>query len=61
MSTIFHEQRDERLILERVRRIQRLRRRRQLRKEVVMRRALEVFGWLAAFLIFVYAAHAALA
>ena len=61
MSTTFHEQRDERTILERVRRVQRLRRRRQRRKELVLRRALEIFGWLAAFFIFVYAAHAALA
>ncbi|HEV2765853.1 MAG TPA: hypothetical protein VGV38_22900 [Pyrinomonadaceae bacterium] len=61
MSMLVHEQRDDRTVLERLHRMQRLRRRRQRRKEAVVKRALEVLGWLTAFLIFAYAAHAALA
>ena len=61
MSTLIHEQRDERTILERLRRMQRLRRRRQRRNEILLKRALELAGWLAGFLIFFYALYAALA
>jgi hypothetical protein len=61
MSTLIHEQRDDRLVLRRLRRMQRLRRRRRRRTDEMLKRALEILGWLTAVLIFLYAGHAAFA
>ncbi|HYP52658.1 MAG TPA: hypothetical protein VEQ42_03915 [Pyrinomonadaceae bacterium] len=61
MSMLIDEQRDDRVVLQRLRRMQRLRRQRQRRHELVLKRSLEILGWLTGLLIFIYASHAAFA
>lgn len=58
---LIDEHRDDRVVLQRLRRMQRRRRQRQRRNELVLKRGLEILGWLTAVLIFIYASHAAFA